>query len=143
MAERTFLPTDETVFAAVEQFVRQVLADGYNSAEFGCALAALAVRIGLDLAPSALVMRAVSGAVAESGASQTSQDADLDTVAMSCGSAMQFKRKSGRDGRSNNVAAERQRSSVSRDASALQVAFRRCHSDSEFRARFLANCRNQ
>jgi hypothetical protein len=44
---------------------------------------------------------------------------------------MRFKRKSDRDGRSNNVAAERQRSSVSRDVSALRAAFRRCHRDSE------------
>jgi hypothetical protein len=56
--------------------------------------------------------------------------------------AMRFKRKSDRGHRSSNVAAERQCSSASRDVSALQAAFRRCHSDSEFRARFIANCRN-
>ena len=42
---------------------------------------------------------------------------------------------------SSNGTAERKRSSASRDVSALRAVFRRCHSDAEFRARFLANCR--
>jgi hypothetical protein len=41
---------------------------------------------------------------------------------------------------SSNGEAERERSSASHDVSALRAAFRRCHSDSEFRARFIANC---
>src|SRR6516162_6052138 len=97
----TSLPTNETVFADVEQFVQQALAGGCNPAELSCALTALAVQIGLHLAPSA--GRAVSSA----------------------------------------AAAGRQRSSATRDVSALQAAFRRCHSDPEFRAVFIANCRNQ
>jgi hypothetical protein len=146
MPKRTSHPTDETVFAAVEQFAQQALADGCNPAELCCTLSALAVRIGLDLDPStgiafAVVMSAVSDAAAERGASQTSHDANLDIVTTSCGSAMRFTRKSDRDRRSNNVAVERQRSSASSDVSALRAAFRRCHSDSEFRARFIGNCR--
>jgi hypothetical protein len=131
MPTRTSLPTDETVFAAVEQFVQQALADGCNPAVLSCALTVLTVRIGL-------LVTAVNAASSECGASQTSQDADLDPVTKSCGGAMRFKRKSDHDRR----AAERQRSSASRDVSALQSVFRRCHSDSEFRARFIANCRN-
>jgi hypothetical protein len=136
MPTRTSLPTDETVFAAVEQLAQQALAHGCNPAVLSCALTALAVRIGLDLA---VLMRAVSDAASEHGASQTSQDADLDPVTKSCGSAMRFKRKSDRGRR----AAVRQRSSASRDVSALRAAFRQCHSDSQFRARFIANCRNR
>lgn len=138
MRNRISLPTDEAVFTTVEQFVQQALAGGCNPAELSCALNALAVRIGFDLAVSSgnslgVRMRVGSDAVAESSARQTSQHADLDT-GLCC------KRKSDRAHRSNSIVADRQRS---RDISELGAAFRRCHSDSEFRARFIANCRSQ
>jgi hypothetical protein len=90
MTKKTALPTHDALLTAVDQFARQALADGCNPAELSCALTAVAVRIGLDLAPSAgiafaVVMRAVSDAAAEWGASQTSQDTELDTVTTICG----------------------------------------------------------
>ena len=93
MSKRTSLPTHDVLLAAVDQFARQVLADGCNPAELSCALTAVAVRIGLDLAPSAgiafaVVMRAVSDAAAEWAWSQTSQDADLDSVTTICGTTV-------------------------------------------------------
>ena len=89
--------------------------------------------------------------VAEVIQSLLEDDAELSQVAfaltsvaagMALQSAMRFKRNSDRHRRSSNVVVKRQRASTSRDVSALRAAFRRCHSDSEFRARFVANCRN-
>lgn len=93
MTNKTTLATDDTLLAAVDQFTRQALADGCNPAELSCALTAVAVRIGLDLAPNAgvafaVVMRAVSDAAAEWASSQTSQDADLDCVTTICGTTI-------------------------------------------------------
>jgi len=70
---------------AVRRFTEQALADGCNPAELSCALTAAAVRIGLDLAPSAgiafaVVMRAVSDAAAEWASSENSEDADLSNA---------------------------------------------------------------
>jgi hypothetical protein len=94
MRKRTSLQTDETVFAAVEKIVQQALADGGNPAEIRCSLAAAALRIGLDLAPS---------------------------------SGNAFGVRMGPVG----------------DGTELRAAIRRCHSDPEFRALFVAHCRLQ
>lgn len=93
MTKKTSVPTDDVLLATVDQFARQALADGCNPAELSCALTATALRIGLDLAPSAgiafaVVMRAASDAAAEWASSQTSQDADLDTVTTICGTTV-------------------------------------------------------
>jgi hypothetical protein len=93
MTKKTSLAADETLFATVHQFTRQALADGCNPAELSCALTAVAVRIGLDLAPNAgvafaVVMRAVSDAAAEWASSQSSQDADLASVTTLCGTTV-------------------------------------------------------
>src|SRR5215469_10958174 len=91
MTKKTSLLTDEALLATVEQFVRQVLADGCNPAELNCALTTVAARIGLDVAPSdgiafAVVMRAVS------------DDAGRPAESRKCvqhgEGAMRFKRKS-------------------------------------------------
>jgi hypothetical protein len=84
MTTKTLQP-DEKVLAAVDQFTRQLLAAGCNPAELSCALTTVAVRMGLDLAPSAgvafaVVMRAASDAAAKWASSQTSQDADLNSL---------------------------------------------------------------
>ena len=65
MTKKASLLTDDTLFAAVDQFAQKALTEGCNPAELSCALTAIAVRIGLDLAPNAgiafaVVMRAVS-----------------------------------------------------------------------------------
>jgi hypothetical protein len=111
-------PMDEAVFAAVQHFVQQALADGCNPVDLSCALAALTLGIALEnrMTLSQLAAKAIPAQGAR-------------------------KRKSDRDCRRSNV-AERHRSSASRDVSALQAAFRQCHSDSGFRARFIAHCRN-
>lgn len=93
MTKKTSPPSQDALLAAVHQFAQPVLADGCNPAELSCALTAVAVRIGLDLAPSAgiafaVVMRAVSDAAAEWAWSQTSQDADLDSVTAICGTTV-------------------------------------------------------
>jgi len=93
MTKKTTLATDDALLAAVDQFTRQALADGCNPAELSCALTAVAVRIGLDLAPSAgiafaVVMRAVSDAAARWASSQASEDADLDRVSTICGTTV-------------------------------------------------------
>jgi hypothetical protein len=93
MTKRTSHATDDALIAAVDQFTQQALADGCNPAELSCALTAVAVRIGLDLAPNAgiafaVVMRAVSDAAAEWASSQNSQDADLDSVTTLCGTTV-------------------------------------------------------
>lgn len=54
-------------------------------------------------------------------------------------SVVRCKRKSDRERRSS-VVPEDQRSSSSTILSELQDGFRRCHSDSEFRSLFIANC---
>jgi len=84
---------DDAVVAAVDEFARQALANGCNPAELSCALTSVAVRIGLDLAPNAgiafaVVLRAVSDAAAEWASSQNSQDADLDSVTIPCGTTV-------------------------------------------------------
>jgi hypothetical protein len=84
---------DETLIAAVQDFAQEALADGCNPAELSCALTGVAVRIGLDLAPSAgiafaAVMRAVSDAAAAWASSQDSQDTDLDSVTTLCGTTV-------------------------------------------------------
>jgi hypothetical protein len=89
MSKRTLLQTDDALLAAVDQFAREALADGCNPAELSCALTAVAVRIGLDLAPNAgvafaVVMRAASDAAAQWSSSQTSQDPDLNSLTI-CG----------------------------------------------------------
>jgi hypothetical protein len=94
MAKRnSSLLTTEALLAAVDQFAQQALADGCNPAELSCALTAIAVRIGLDLAPNAgiafaVVMRAVSDAAADWALSQDSQDADLTDASMICGTTI-------------------------------------------------------
>jgi hypothetical protein len=135
MAKKTSVPTDDVLLVAVNQFAQQALADGCNPAELSCALTAVALRIGLDLAPNAGLAFAVVMKAANDAAGRPAESLQRRE------STMQFKRKSNRDRRNGNVAAERQRSLPSRDVSALQAAFRRCHCDSEFRARFIANCR--
>jgi hypothetical protein len=92
MTKKNSLPTDDAVLAAVDQFAEQALADGCNPAELSCALTAIAVRIGLDLAPNAgiafaVLMRAVSDAAAQWAASQSSPDSDLDVTAL-CGATV-------------------------------------------------------
>jgi hypothetical protein len=87
------MAADEALFATVHQFTQQALADGCNPAELSCALTAVAVRIGLDLAPSAavafaVVMRAVSDAAAEWASSQSSQDTNLECVTTLCGTTV-------------------------------------------------------
>jgi hypothetical protein len=93
MTKKTSLTRDDALNAAVHQFTQQVLADGCNPADLSCALTAVAVRIGLDLAPSAsiafaVVMRAASDAAADWASSQNSQDADLDSVTTLCGTTV-------------------------------------------------------
>ena len=93
MTKKTSLPADDALLAAVDQFAQQALADGCNPAELSCALTAVAVRIGLDLAPNAgvafaVVMRAVSDAAAQWASSQSSQGADLDSVTTICGTTV-------------------------------------------------------
>jgi hypothetical protein len=108
MTKSTFHPTEEALLAAVEQFAQQSLADRCNPAELSRALTAVAVRIGGDLAPAfAFAMRVVSGAAGRLAESRKYVQRGK--------SAMRSKRKSDRDRRSINVAAERQRSSTSRD----------------------------
>jgi hypothetical protein len=91
MSKRSYLVTDDAVFAAVDEFARQALADGFNPADLSYALAAVAVRMGLSLAPTAsiafaVVMRAVSDAASECAA-QNSQD-DLHGVTTMCGTTV-------------------------------------------------------
>jgi hypothetical protein len=93
MTKKTTLATDDALLAAIDQFTRQALANGCNPAELSCALTAVAVRIGLDLAPSAgiafaVVVRAVSDAAAQWASWQASEDADLDGVATICGTTV-------------------------------------------------------
>lgn len=93
MTKNTSLPTDDTLFAAVDHLAKQALADGRNPAELSCALTTVAVRIGLDLAPSAsialaVVMRAPSDAAAQWASSQTSQGTDLDGFVRSFGTTV-------------------------------------------------------
>jgi hypothetical protein len=103
MTKSTFHPTEEALLAAVEQFAQQSLADRCNPAELSRALTAVAVRIGGDLAPAfAFAMRVVSGAAGRLAESRKYVQRGK--------SAMRY-----RDRRSINVAAERQRSSTSRD----------------------------
>jgi hypothetical protein len=92
MNKKTPLPND-ALLAAVDQFAQQALTDGCNPAELSCALTAIAVRVGLDLAPNAgiafaVVMRAVSDAAAQWASSQAPQDVDLDSVATICGTTV-------------------------------------------------------
>jgi hypothetical protein len=93
MTKKSSLPTDDALLAAVDQFAQRALTDGCNPAELSCALTAIAVRIGLDLAPNAgiafaVVMRAVSDAAAQWASSQDSQDADLTNATMICGTTI-------------------------------------------------------
>jgi hypothetical protein len=93
MTKKTSLTVDDALVATVHQFTQQALADGCNPAELSCVLTAAAVRIGLDLAPSAgiafaVVMRAVSDAAAEWASSQNSKHADLDSVTTLCGTTV-------------------------------------------------------
>lgn len=93
MTKKPSLPTDDALLAAVDQFAQRALTDGCNPAELSCALTAIAVRIGLDLAPNAgiafaVVMRAVSDVAAQWALSQNSQDADLTDATMICGTTI-------------------------------------------------------
>jgi hypothetical protein len=93
MTKNTSLPTDDALLAAVDQLARRALADGCNPAELSCALTAVAVRIGLDLAPNAgiafaVVMRAASDAAAQWASSQTSQGTDPNGFSTSCGTTV-------------------------------------------------------
>jgi hypothetical protein len=93
MTKKNSFTAEDSLAAAVREFAQQALADGCNPAELSCALTAAAVRIGLDLAPSAgiafaVVMRAVSDAAAEWASSQNPPDADLDSVAPFCGTTV-------------------------------------------------------
>jgi hypothetical protein len=86
MTQKTSSQSDD-VFAAVDQFVRQALEDGCDPAELSAALTLVAVRMGLDLAPSAgaafaVVMRAASDAAAQWASSQDPQDTGLDGTTM-------------------------------------------------------------
>jgi hypothetical protein len=85
MNKKTPLPTNDALLAPVDQFAQQALTDGCNPA--------IAVRVGLDLAPDAsiafaVVMRAVSDAAAQWASSQAPQDVDLDSVATICGTTV-------------------------------------------------------
>lgn len=89
MTTKTLLPDDEKVLAAVHQFTQQLLAAGCNPAELSCALTTVAVRMGLDLAPSAgvvfaVVMRAASDAATEWASSQIT-DAEAEPAMTLCG----------------------------------------------------------
>lgn len=93
MTKKTSPAADDALFSAVHQFTQEALADGCNPAELSCALTAVAVRIGLDLAPNAgvafaVVMRAVSDAAADWASSQDSQDTDLERVTTLCGTTV-------------------------------------------------------
>jgi hypothetical protein len=93
MTRKTSLPTDDALLAAVDQFAQKALTEGCNPAELTCALTAIAVRIGLDLAPNAgvafaVVMRAVSDSAAQWAASQDSPDADLTDATIICGTTI-------------------------------------------------------
>lgn len=93
MTKKASLLTDDTLFAAVDQFAQKALTEGCNPAELSCALTAIAVRIGLDLAPNAgiafaVVMRAVSNSAAQWAASQNFPDADLTDATMICGTTI-------------------------------------------------------
>jgi hypothetical protein len=90
MTKRTSPPTADALRAAVNQLARQALADGCDPAELSCMLTAVAVRIGLDLAPSAgiafaVVMRAVSDVAAEWA---SSRDANPDSATPPCGTTV-------------------------------------------------------
>jgi hypothetical protein len=90
MTKNTSLPTDYTLLAAVDQLAKQALTDGCNPAELSYALTTVAVRVGLDLAPSAsiafaLVLKAASDAATQWASSQGSQNAELDGFIASCG----------------------------------------------------------
>ena len=81
MTTKTLQPDEGKAVAAVDQFTRQLLAEGCNPAELSCALTTIAVRMGLDLAPSAgvafaVVMRAASDAAAEWASSQSTAEAE-------------------------------------------------------------------
>jgi hypothetical protein len=93
MTKKTSLPIDDALFATVDQFAQKALTEGCNPAELSCALTAIAVRIGLDLAPNAgiafaVVMRAVSDSAAEWAASQDAPDAGLTDATMICGTTI-------------------------------------------------------
>jgi hypothetical protein len=93
MTKKTSLPIDDVLFATVDQFAQNALTEGCNPAELSCALTAIAVRIGLDLAPNsgiafAVVMRAVSDSAAEWAASQDSPGAELTDATMICGTTI-------------------------------------------------------
>jgi hypothetical protein len=93
MTKKSSLPADDALLAAVDQFAQRALTDGCNPAELSFALTAIAVRIGLDLAPNAgiafaVVMRAVSDAAAQWASSQDFQDADLTNATMICGTTI-------------------------------------------------------
>jgi hypothetical protein len=121
-------PKLDEVMGRVAQVTQSLLEDGAERSQVGVALTSVAADKALQ---GATAVSDVAGSPAESRKYVQRGE-----------SAMRFKRKSDRDRRSSNVAAKRQRSSTSRDVSAVRAAFRRCHSDSEFRARFIANCRN-
>ena len=112
-------PKLDEVTGRVARVTQSLLEDGAESSHVAVALTSVAADMALQVA------RAVSDV------------AGSPTESRKCvqrgESAMRFKRKSDRDRRSSNVTAERKRSLTSRDVSALRAAFRRCHSDSEFR----------
>jgi hypothetical protein len=89
MTTKPLLPDNRRVLAAVHQFTQQLLAEGCNPADLSCALTTIAVRMGLDLAPSAgvafaVVMRAASDAAAEWASSQ-SAEAEAEPAMILCG----------------------------------------------------------
>ena len=89
MTTKTLLPDDGKVLAAIHQFAQQLLAADCNPAELSCALTTVAVRMGLDFAPSAgvafaVVMRAASDAAAEWASSQ-SAEAEAEPPMPLCG----------------------------------------------------------
>jgi hypothetical protein len=93
MTKKTSLASDDTLTAAIHKLAQQALADGCNPAELSCVMTAVAVRVGLELAPNAgaafaVVMRAASDAAAEWVSSQNSQDADLESVTTLCGTTV-------------------------------------------------------
>jgi hypothetical protein len=80
MTKKTSLTWDDALIAGLHQCTQRALAEGCNPAELSRALTVVAVRIGLDLAPSAgvafaIAMRAASDAAAEWASSQHPQDA--------------------------------------------------------------------
>lgn len=86
MTKKPTLAADDELFAAVHRFAQQALADGCHPGELSRSLTTVAVRVGLDLAPNAaialtVVMRAISDAATDEVSPQSSNGANVESVA--------------------------------------------------------------